>query len=75
MMQKLQRTILTLAIVGISSGLASTCAVARPNAYIKICKQTTGPNPVSGSFTFTIDPVIPHPPESHTHCDGSGRWL
>lgn len=59
MVQKLQRIILTVAIVGISSGLASTDAVAAPNAYVKVCKQTVPSNPVSGSFTFTIDEVIP----------------
>jgi hypothetical protein len=41
-------------------------AIAAPNAYIKICKQTTTSNPVSGSFTFTIDSVVPLTPPTPT---------
>lgn len=66
MLQKLQRLILAVAIVGISSGLASTEAVAAPKAYVQVCKQTTPSNPVSGSFTFTIDEVIPTSPGTPT---------
>ena len=66
MLQKLQRIILTVATVGISSGLAATEAVAAPKAYVQVCKQTVTSNPVSGSFTFTIDEVIPTSPGTPT---------
>lgn len=66
MLQKLQRIILAVASVGISSGLASTEAVAAPKAYVQVCKQTVPSNPVSGSFTFTIDEVIPTSPGTPT---------
>lgn len=66
MLQKLQRIILAVAIVGISSGFASTEAVAAPKAYVQVCNQTVPANPVTGSFTFTIDEVIPTSPATPT---------
>lgn len=66
MLKKSQRRTLAMAIVGLSSGLASSHAAAAPNAYVKVCNQTVASNPVSGSFTFSIDEVTPTSPVTPT---------
>lgn len=50
----------------ITASPGAKAAIAQPNAYVKVCKQTSTSNPVGGSFTFTIDEVIPTSPGTPT---------